>query len=859
MLAALIGWGGTVLFDAGKTDWRIVVSPGAEEVEKYAAGELAAFLEKVSGANFEIVTTDEVPAGNAIVVGSVKTALVVKARAEALALTQGGEQKMAVYTLDGNLYLAGITPRGTLHAVYTFLQRELGIRWFWPETEPDGEFIPAKSRYELPKLSYNYEPPIRYRGYHFLNGTNYKLEQWLARNFGNIIRHGTAGGTERMAERRTLGYYLYISGHNVDPTSGLAKLDDIEKAMQEHPAWFAEVNGKRDKEHFCWNNAEVEDLVVKNTLQMIKDLPGIEILGFYPSDTQNYCTCPVCRKTDISTNWFKLVRRLSDRIRQVHPDIRFASIAYQGYLPYPKCDMRGYEFIEYALYERCYVHSLEDDCPVNKHALVEWSKWLNSGIATGIYGYEYDIFVPSMMVPLYSMIADQMRYFRSHGVVAVLPEVSGTWGGKVNGERVEARKDMRLAFYLYTQLMWDPGTDVDALIRDFCQYAYPSAAEEMYAYHTMMDRNWSSMKQHFTSYFNSPVSGAAELLSPDAVDKAFALFASAGKAMKGERELRALNFERAEFGRWMQYYWQNAPHVSLIPSGGSVSVGPGLTAQWSKGGVVIKADREITATYYRNDGTMDTRSGKELNFSDRLKAGDCRQLQVADTPMVILYCGGLEKVNGKALICVSGEPMAKNNAPKLRNVLMGQGWQIDFELAPLAPYDLVAVKINDNKLPDSFYRGELLTYVKNGGTAILSAEGNIRFEQLFGNADFRLNWTGKQEYAWKLRMTQQLEPGPWLNTPDDLEKSLKRLCTPTSGYEIPDGSKWCSLATMRKKDASTAPYILEMKYGRGRIILTTGSIGLGNDGAWMTFGSSHPESVVALFNNLAASRGEGLK
>ena len=162
--------------------------------------------------------------------------------------------------------------------------------------------------------------------------------------------------------------------------------------------------------------------------------------------------------------------------------------------------------------------------------------------------------------------------------------------------------------------------------------------------------------------------------------------------------------------------------------------------------------------------------------------------------------------------------------------------------------------MNGNDLPVSFFREKLLPYVKNGGLAVLSVSGDVAFGRIFGDKAFDLKWTGRQEYSWKLRYTQSMKPGDWLHKPDNLEKELKPYCTPYSGYEIPAGSKWRMLATMRKKDGSKAPYILEMPYGKGCFILTTGSIGLDDNGQWMVFGSAHQSTVKAFFNNMLMCR-----
>jgi hypothetical protein len=63
----------------------------------------------------------------------------VQRRAGELRLRPDKVEQVAVYTLDGRLYLSGNQPRGVLYAVYSFLQRQLGVRWLWPG--PDGEFV----------------------------------------------------------------------------------------------------------------------------------------------------------------------------------------------------------------------------------------------------------------------------------------------------------------------------------------------------------------------------------------------------------------------------------------------------------------------------------------------------------------------------------------------------------------------------------------------------------------------------------------------------------------------------------------------------------------------------------------------
>ena len=103
-------------FDGGRTEWKIYLSPQADPTEAFAAAELSNALRKISGASFEVLAAGEVPQRRAIVIGDLKN-LEVQSRAAALKLSPGKVEQLAVYTLDGRLYLAGNQPRGDVRGV----------------------------------------------------------------------------------------------------------------------------------------------------------------------------------------------------------------------------------------------------------------------------------------------------------------------------------------------------------------------------------------------------------------------------------------------------------------------------------------------------------------------------------------------------------------------------------------------------------------------------------------------------------------------------------------------------------------------------------------------------------------------
>ncbi len=106
---------------------RFAPVPQAGPTEAFAAEELRDALKKISGADFEILVSATLPDRRAIVIGDLENPH-VRSRADALNLRPDKVEEVAVYTLEGNLYLAGNQPRAALYAVYCFLQNELQVR-----------------------------------------------------------------------------------------------------------------------------------------------------------------------------------------------------------------------------------------------------------------------------------------------------------------------------------------------------------------------------------------------------------------------------------------------------------------------------------------------------------------------------------------------------------------------------------------------------------------------------------------------------------------------------------------------------------------------------------------------------------
>ena len=71
---------------------------------------------------------------------------------------------------------------------------------------------------------------------------------------------------------------------------------------------------------------------------------------------------------------------LGKTLREEFPDLKFATIAYQGYRDVPRCPIRNSEFIEYASYSRCNIHPYgQPGCQRNEDTLRAMLAWRATG------------------------------------------------------------------------------------------------------------------------------------------------------------------------------------------------------------------------------------------------------------------------------------------------------------------------------------------------------------------------------------------------------------------------------------------------------------------------------------------------
>lgn len=312
-----------VLAEKGKGALPIVLAKESSAFTREAVKELAVSIEKVTGARPQIIEGEPaVVPPQAIWVG-VQPGVAKLFPGTNFEFQHPEETLLAAN--DKHVVIAGrdrwVAPNaqteyGTVNAVYSFMQDQLGVRWLWPGEL--GEDVIPKERIVIAPFEQRYHPQIRSREgvfhYSSLDNKGYgKSHEWTLR------------------QRLQLGSLAMEGGHGFG--------DWWERYHDKHPEIFAlQPDGTRSgfpnprTAKLCVSNPLVLKLWLEDVEADLKANPGKTVFNASPNDgwASGHCVCVNCRAWDHPDgeprrfNWYKLAEvhpALSDR------DVTFANKA----------------------------------------------------------------------------------------------------------------------------------------------------------------------------------------------------------------------------------------------------------------------------------------------------------------------------------------------------------------------------------------------------------------------------------------------------------------------------------------------------------------------------------------------------
>jgi len=429
----------------------IVTQPGATPAERHAAEELAATLRQITGATFATQElTDHAPE-SAIVVGPGPLATKLF---PGVALAGFGGEEYANVTCGGRLLLAGSRPRGTIYAVYRFLQDQLAVRYY----APWYTYYPSHESLALGSLNVHSKPAFEYRDPFWFPAFD---GDWAARN-------GSTSATARLQEKH--GGQVTYKGfvHTFYP------LVPPDPHFKTHPEWFSLIKGKRVGQgaQLCTTDPQMRDFLVERVKAWLRETPGANIVSVSQNDHAGACECPRCAAVDEregshAGSLLELVNYVAEKIEPEFPNVAVDTLAYQYTRKAPKTlRPRRNVIIRLCSIECNFAQPLED--PTNELFARDIRDWHRLTDRLYVWDYTTDFSHYLLPFPNYYVLGANVRFFHRNGVVGLFEQ--GAYQSFSN-EMSELRA------WVLAQLLWNPYQDDRKLVHEFVEayYGKPSA------------------------------------------------------------------------------------------------------------------------------------------------------------------------------------------------------------------------------------------------------------------------------------------------------------------------------------------------------------------------------------------------
>lgn len=237
-----------------------------------------------------------------------------------------------IRTGPNGITIFGANASSLLIAVYAFLKRACGYRWY----AFDHEWAPTHRA-----LSFQLEKPweeqatFSRRGL-FPEGRKFSLKylqqliDWGPKNTLSDITFSMSAWPqwkEKLEPQlRKRGTALTLSGHCL-PTF-------VPKSMFEtHPDWFALIDGKRVPQgQYCFSSKPFQSYLTEQLLHFITQEPLLTRISIWAQDTYRICECPACKKQGFLKSFTSTINQIAAACKKKAPGVNIEFLAYNAAL-----------------------------------------------------------------------------------------------------------------------------------------------------------------------------------------------------------------------------------------------------------------------------------------------------------------------------------------------------------------------------------------------------------------------------------------------------------------------------------------------------------------------------------------------
>jgi len=489
---------GLTLFANGATDMKIVLPVAATDAEKDAADELKQFLDRASGATFEIVAEDKSDTG--LFVG--RTDLAKRWGLPPLPPTPEQDEGFAIEVRSAEMRAAivGTIDMATKFAVYDFLDLFVGVRWFLPGRL--FEVVPKRDRLVISDCSINALPALSGRvlgyassGAMYPDNDDPQLGTPLV-DYSDPkgVRVDTSRRSEH-ASRWAVRNLLSMDGrlHGSFHGHNFIRIFNYASYFKEHPEYYPKrysVEGAAPPGGYGWQPCTSEPGVLQVTLDWGRDFfrNNPEHWAWFSlgiNDSGGWCGCERCLALHESQPYFrghpnmtdrylKFVKQVADVMLEEFPDRKIGLIAYNSVVVPPATIEKLPPNVVVLVTRDSFQYHDPEYLAVDLEADKRWLEVTNGNL------YRYDYYSFGWLVPRYypHRLAEDIRRMRDIGVKGIMVEDGPLW------------PTVGPSYYVVAKLWWDPDRDVDELIEEFHTTLFGPAAAPMARYWDRHEQIW---------------------------------------------------------------------------------------------------------------------------------------------------------------------------------------------------------------------------------------------------------------------------------------------------------------------------------------------------------------------------------
>lgn len=480
-------------------------------VEELAAKEFVEHVRLATGAELKIVADDRpLPEGNVVLIGAGRFTKEKNVSASDLPL-----EGFRVATFDGGIAIVGRVPdrekeawafgnghRGVVNGTYDFLERFLGVRWYYPGD--DGRVVPRTTALIVEPVAYSDYP------------RKIKRTMWPWKTFGSETAFFRK--REQVVRLSNLDYdlhkYRFREGSSTPVSTACHTPPSFGIHFEKHPECFElRADNSRAPNFPCYGNPRTVELMIEDYRNFYeKDdrrpwirgdkspwgLPTERTLHVSPPDKGVECKCEMCVKLiDTETRHLgrtslllaTFTKNLAERVRELWPEKTVFYLPYSNYTDPPKdfkmpgnvlamiCMMRGAANVKESEVLEDHIKMIAGWSAITGRRVQLWEYLCWPADCTAL-PFQY----PRLIREFHRKVDAQVEGVFINGGAGP-PELPGNqWAYQ------------HPTIYCWFRVLWNPEFDVDAAMNEYVDLMYGAASRPMGRIFEILAKRWEETK-----------------------------------------------------------------------------------------------------------------------------------------------------------------------------------------------------------------------------------------------------------------------------------------------------------------------------------------------------------------------------